>query len=296
MHSPPTPPDSLLRVTVLGCGSSGGVPRIGGDWGECDPANPRNQRRRCALLVERIASAGETTRVLVDAGPDLRLQCLDAGIRDLDAVLLTHEHADHIHGLDELRVLYLTNGRRRIPVWAAPRTARAIRKQFGYAFDAIQGSPYSPFLDLQEFEGSLDLDGPGGPIHAESFAVPHGSITSLGFRFGPLAYVPDISAMSEAAWRALAGVDTWIVDALQRDPHPTHAHLSRTMEWINRLAPRRAILTNMHVHLDYATLVAETPAFVVPAHDGMVVAFALSDPPVEVDPGLAESRDRSRSQ
>lgn len=267
-------PDQL-RITILGCGSSGGVPRIGNDWGSCDPENPRNARRRCSLLVERTSDGGPPTRVLVDAGPDLRAQCLDANVDRLDGVVITHEHADHVHGLDELRALYLRNRRNRIPLWTDRRTSEVLRARFGYAFERPAGSGYPPFLELRSITGLDEIPGPAGPVPLRSFSVPHGDIEALGLRFGPLGYTPDLSAMSEDAWAALAGVDTWIVDALQIEPHPSHTHLEQTLQWIERLAPRRAVLTNMHFHLDHDAVDRATPEFVSPAHDGMVISLPV---------------------
>lgn len=261
-----------LRVTILGCGSSGGVPRLGGRWGACDPSNPKNRRRRCALLVERFGDGPEPTRVLVDAGPDMREQLLDAGVATLDAVLFTHEHADHIHGIDDLRQVVF-NRRARLPVWAPPGTARALRVRFAYVFAAPEGSLYPPILDLHEIDGDVVIDGAGGPLVARPFAVPHGSIDALGFRFGPLAYLPDVAAMSDAAWEAVTGAACWIVDALRYEPHYTHSHLSQTLAWIERARVGRGVITNMHIDLDYATVEAETPPHVTPAFDGMVLEF-----------------------
>ncbi|MEM6743483.1 MAG: MBL fold metallo-hydrolase [Pseudomonadota bacterium] len=262
-----------LRFTILGCGSSGGVPRLGGLWGECDPSNPRNIRRRCSLLVERETEAG-TTRVLIDASPDLRQQLLDAGVGLLDAVVFTHEHADHVHGLDDLRMIVF-NRRARLPVWASPATQSALLNRFGYAFVQPEGSPYPPILDLKTLLGPFEIDGQGGPIRFEPFEVRHGSIDALGFRMGPLVYLPDVSEMTDAAWDALDGADAWVVDALRYKPHPTHAHLDLTLEWIARSAVPRGVLTNMHVDLDYERMRAETPENVEPAHDGLVLTFPV---------------------
>ncbi|SFR05220.1 MBL fold metallo-hydrolase [Poseidonocella sedimentorum] len=272
-----------LRCTILGCGSSGGVPRIGGDWGECDPANPRNQRRRCALLVER-EEAGGITRVLIDTPPDLRGQLLDAGVGHLDAVLYTHSHADHVHGIDDLRVV-VYNRKDRLAVWADGPTQDNLYSRFGYAFVQPEGSPYPPILDMHTIKGhaskghaikdDITITGAGGAITFTPFEVNHGSIDALGFRMEDVAYLPDVAEIPEAAWPALEGLDCWIVDALRRRPHPTHAHLDRTLEWIARAAPRRAVLTNMHVDLDYETVAAETPAHIAPAHDGLVLRRAL---------------------
>lgn len=258
-----------LRATILGCGSSSGVPRIGGDWGACDPADPRNRRSRCSLLVTR-GTGGAATRVLIDTSPDLRQQLLDAGVGSLDGVVYTHAHADHVHGLDDLRVVVFNRGSR-LPVWADARTGDEIVGRFGYAFVQPAGSAYPPILELNEIVGRFDVDGPGGAIPFEPFRVTHGRIEALGFRIGGLAYLPDVSDIPDATWPALEGLDTLVIDALRRKPHPTHVHLEKCLEWIARLAPRRAVLTNMHNDLDFATVAAETPPNVTPAHDGMVL-------------------------
>jgi len=263
-----------LRITILGCGSSGGVPRVGGpegaQWGACDPAEPKNHRRRCSILVERIGTTG-TTRVLVDAGPDLRSQLLDAAVPDLNAVLITHEHADHIHGIDDLRPLVISR-KERLDVWTDPGTAAALRERFSYVFVQPKGSSYPPILTLKEMGNSLTIDGTGGPITAVAHIVEHGpGVQARGFRFDNIAYTPDISDLDSAAWQALDGVDLWIVDALRRDPHPTHSHLDQTLEWIKRLGPERAVVTNLHNDLDYAALRDELPESIIPAYDGLVL-------------------------
>lgn len=262
---------AALRFTILGCGSSGGVPRIGGDWGDCDPTNPRNRRRRCSLLVERTTAAGTTT-VLIDTSPDMRDQLLDAGVIGLEAVVYTHSHADHMNGIDDLRQLTYRQ-RRRIPVWADGPTQEALLARFGYAFVQPHGSPYPPILDLNAIDGPFAIDGPGGTIPFIPFRADHGSTDALGFRIGPLAYLPDAVAIPEESWPHLAGLDCWIVDALRRRPHPTHAHLDLTLDWIARARPARAVITDMHIDLDHATLMAELPPHIRPAHDGMVIAY-----------------------
>ncbi|PTX53464.1 phosphoribosyl 1,2-cyclic phosphate phosphodiesterase [Gemmobacter caeni] len=259
----------MHRFTILGCGSSGGVPRIGGDWGDCDPMNPKNRRRRCSMLVERIGPEG-TTRVLIDTSPDMREQLLDAGVGTLDAVVFTHSHADHVHGIDDLRQIVF-NLRRRLPVWADGPTQGALIDRFGYAFVQPAGSPYPPILDLNTIDGDFTIDGAGGPIVLTPFLADHGSIDALGFRIGGLAYLPDAVAIPEASWPALAGLEIWVLDALRRKPHPTHAHLALALEWMTRAAPRRGVLTNMHLDLDYETLAAELPPHIEPAFDGMVL-------------------------
>lgn len=264
---------ATLRATILGCGSSGGVPRLGGDWGVCDPNEPRNARTRCSLLLERI-DAGGTTRVLIDTSPDMRQQLLNAGVGHLDAVVYTHSHADHVHGIDDLRMVVF-HSRKRLPVWADHPTQESLVSRFGYAFVQPAGSPYPPILDLNTITGDVTIDGPGGALTLTPFRADHGSMDALGFRIGPLAYLPDAVRIYEESWPVLAGLECWIVDALRYKPHPTHAHLALTLEWIARAAPRRAVLTNMHVDLDFATVEAETPPHVTPAHDGMVLEFQV---------------------
>ncbi len=265
------------RFTILGCGSSGGVPRIGGadgrgDWGACDPTEPKNRRRRCSALVERDGPGG-TTRVLIDTSPDLREQLLSAGVGHVDAVVYTHAHADHVHGLDDLRQIVF-NRAARLPVWADGPTQDALLARFAYAFVQPAGSDYPPICDLHRIDGPVTVDGAGGPVDLAPLRVQHGTITALGFRTGDLAYLPDANAIPDDAWPQLTGLGTWVVDALRHRPHPTHAHLAQTLAWIARATPARAVLTNMHVDMDYATLAATLPQGVEPAHDGMVIGFA----------------------
>ncbi|ANT60935.1 phosphoribosyl 1,2-cyclic phosphodiesterase [Salipiger sp. CCB-MM3] len=262
-----------LRFTILGCGSSGGVPRLGGNWGDCDPTNPKNTRRRCSLLVERDGPEG-TTRVLIDTSPDMRAQLLDAGIGHLDAAVWTHSHADHTNGLDDLRQIVFNRGDR-LPVWADGATQNELISRFGYAFVQPEGSPYPPIFDLHTITGPFAIDGAGGPIELTPIEVDHGSIDALGFRIADLAYVPDVVRLPEEAWAHLSDLECFIIDALRRKPHPTHAHLDLALEWIARAQPRAAVLTNMHIDLDYATLKAETPDHINPAYDGMVLRYAL---------------------
>ena len=258
-----------LSFTILGCGSSGGVPRVGSGWGACDPAEPRNRRRRCSILAERIGASGRTT-VLVDTTPDLRDQLLDAQVGHLDAVLYTHDHADHTHGIDDLRPMAI-HMRRVIPVYMDEATSGLMRERFSYCFVSPDGSDYPPIV--REFRISLGhrvtVDGNGGAIEATPFRLEHGSRDALGFRFGAVAYTPDVSAIPDESVAALLDLDLWIIDALRVTPHPTHFSLSDALGWIERLRPRRAVLTNMHTDLDYATLRRSLPPNVVPAHDGL---------------------------
>lgn len=260
-----------LRVTILGCGSSGGVPRVALGWGACDPMNPKNRRRRCSILVERIGPNGRTT-VLVDTSPDLRDQLIDANVKHLDAVLITHEHADHTHGIDDLRGLAIY-GRRRVDVHCDAATGRELRERFGYCFDTPPGSDYPPILNEHRITPGVpaEVNGAGGIITALPIRLPHGAIDALGFRFNDLAYTPDLNGIPDDAMGSLSGLGVWIVDALRYAPHPSHFTLAEALEAIDRLKPRRAILTNLHTDLDFATLEAELPPGVEPAYDGMVI-------------------------
>jgi phosphoribosyl 1,2-cyclic phosphate phosphodiesterase len=264
------------RLTILGCGSSGGVPRIGAMWGACDPSNPRNRRRRCAVLVERTGRGGRTT-VLVDTPPDLREQLLEVRVAALDGVLYTHDHADHTHGIDDLRMVAYAM-RRRIGVWADPETARSLVERFAYCFKAPPGSSYAPILDIHEIvEGrAVRIDGAGGPIEAMPIPQVHGDIVSLGFRFGRVAYSPDISDVPEAALPLLEGLDVWILDALRYTAHPSHFRVRQAVEWIEKVKAKRGILTHMTGDLDYDALRRELPPHIEPAYDGMVIDFAVS--------------------
>ncbi|MGV8954157.1 MAG: MBL fold metallo-hydrolase [Cypionkella sp.] len=266
---------ATMRFTILGCGSSGGVPRLGGYWGDCDPTNPKNRRRRCSLLVERI-NGEAITRVLIDTTPDMHHQLLDVGVGTLDAVVYTHSHADHVHGIDDLRQIVM-NQRARLPVWADAPTQDALISRFAYAFVQAEGSPYPPILDLHAIHGAFEINGAAGPIHFQPFTVDHGSMDALGFRIGGLAYLPDVIAIPETAWAHLEGLDVWILDALRRTPHPTHAHLALALEWMDRAKPKQGVLTNMHLDMDYETLTRELPATITPAFDGMVLAYDVAE-------------------
>jgi phosphoribosyl 1,2-cyclic phosphate phosphodiesterase len=258
-----------LGFTILGCGSSGGVPRVAQGFGACDPSNPRNVRRRCSALIERCTERG-TTLILIDTSPDLRLQLIDADVARLDAVLLTHPHADHTHGIDDLRPLVIAM-RRRIDIHMDIPTSREVRAKFTYIFETPAGSSYPPIGREHRLEAgaAVEVTGPGGAIHATPFDLEHGDISALGFRIGALAYTPDLSRVPEASLSFLEGLDVWVIDALRYAPHPSHLSLAEALELIERLRPKRAVLTNLHTDLDYAKLAAELPPNIEPAFDGM---------------------------
>ncbi len=263
-----------LKFTILGCGSSGGVPRPALGWGDCDPKNPKNRRRRTSLLVECPGNGG-ATRVLVDTPPDLREQLLDAEVDWLDGVLYTHDHADHTHGIDDLRGFFLKR-RQRVDVYLDERTADVVRERFKYCFASPPGSEYPPILTERRLTAGtpVTIQGEGGAITALPFRQEHGDIPSLGFRFGNLAYSCDVSDIPDESLSALADLDVWIVDALRYRPHPSHFSLDDALRWIEQVKPRRAILTNLHTDLDYEVLRGSLPAHIVPAFDGMSFTVA----------------------
>ncbi len=271
-----------LDITILGCGSSSGVPRIGGpdgagDWGECDPTNPKNRRRRCSLLVRR-GEVPDQTAVLVDTTPDLREQLISARCGRVDAVMMSHAHADQTHGIDDLRPMIFGSGKR-TRMYGDAALIDQLMHQFSYCFVTPPGSAYPPIIDAQvipePFTG-FEIEGEGGPIPVRAFWQQHGAIRSLGFRFGPVAYSSDVNALDDAAFTALEGVEVWIVDALRPRPHPSHASVEMALAWIARVKPRRGILTNMTGELDYETLRRSLPPGVEPAYDGMTFSTELS--------------------
>ena len=261
---------ATLTFCILGCGASPGVPRIGGDWGQCDPANPKNRRRRTALLVTRDDGHGNLTRVLVDTGPDLREQMIDAGVDWVDGVLFTHAHADHLHGIDDLRGFVL-NRRRRVDVYMDAVTSIRVLDAFRYCFQMPPGSTYPPIVTEHRIAADepVTIEGAGGPITVMPFRQIHGDIDSLGFRFGAVAYSPDVSAIPDEALPHLRGLDVWILDALRWKPHGSHFSVDEAVTWITRMAPSRAVLTHMHTDLDYRVLKTLLPEHVEPAYDGM---------------------------
>lgn len=264
-------PAARVVATVMGCGSSGGVPRIGGNWGACDPTDSRNRRRRCSLLIEGYSGdGGAPTRIVIDTGCDLREQLLDAGVDRVDAVLYTHEHADHTHGIDDLRVLAL-NSQRRVDVYFSHEAANRIVPSFAYCFTAPLGSEYPPILNQNLIEAGkpLVIEGPGGAIEVLPFLQDHGDIESLGFRVGGFAYSCDLSGVPEQSLVAVSELDVWVLDALRPTPHPSHLSLPESLALVERLAPRHAVLTNLHIDLDYLHTDAATPDNVRPAYDGL---------------------------
>lgn len=252
-----------MKLRILGCGTSSGVPRVGDDWGECDRDEPRNRRRRPSIMV----AYGET-RILVDTSPDLREQLLDAGVSDIEAVVWTHDHADHCHGIDDLRQLYHSRGR---PVagYARAEALDLLRRRFAYAFEGKGG--YPALVDANLLPTHINLGG----ISMRAVDQPHGPITTAGLRFEAggfsIGYSTDFNALTDDMAALFEGLDLWVVDALRRRPHPTHPHLAGTLEWIKALGPKRAILTHMDNSMDYRTLAKDLPAGVEPGYDGMEV-------------------------
>ncbi len=271
---------TTLEFTILGCGSSGGVPRADGNWGLCDPAEPKNRRSRCSLMVRRPSadSPDRWTTVVVDASPEFRIQTADAGAKRLDALLLTHDHADQCHGLDDIRAFALKQ-RARIPVWMDAATRELMMRRFGYIFE---GEGMYPSIasehDVPEHGLTWQVDGPSGAIEVVAFDQDHGGVRSLGYRFGGVAYSSDVVDLPAELLRAVSGLDVWIVDALKRTSHPTHFGLDDALRWIARMMPRRSVLTNMHIDMDYRTLEGELPEGVVPAFDGMRFTAEVPEP------------------
>ena len=258
-----------LRFTILGCGSSMGVPRPALGWGACDPNNPKNRRRRTSLLVERRGPKGHT-RVLVDTSPDLREQLLATNVDWVDGVLMTHEHADHCHGIDDLRPLFVRK-RRKIDMFANEQTSSALHQRFDYCFKTPPGSEYPPILEHYAIEAgeSRTIEGKGGPVTLAAFIMQHGNIPALGYRIGDAAYTPDVSDIPAESWPYLKDLDLWIIDGLRYAGHPSHFSVNDALAWIDRFKPRRAVITNMHSDLDYEVLRQSLPKGVIPAYDGM---------------------------
>ncbi len=268
-----------LEVRILGCGSSGGVPRADGAFGVCDPNDRRNWRTRCSLMVRRLGEGGAEalTTVVVDASPEFRMQTAAAGVKRLDGLLITHDHADQCHGIDDIRAFALRQ-RVRIPCWTDGPTAASLARRFGYLFEGEGLYPAIANLHRVPAHGKpFVISGPSGDIPIVTFDQDHGPIRSLGVRIGGLAYSSDVVDLTDEAMEALQDLDVWIVDALRDTPHPTHAHVEKALSWIAQLRPRRAILTNLHIDLDYAELAARLPVGVEPAHDGLSFILDLAD-------------------
>lgn len=254
-----------MRVTILGCGTSAGVPRVGGpggkgEWGAANPSDPRNRRTRCSILVQ-----DQDKTLLIDTSPDVRSQLLAAEVERIDAVIWTHDHADQCHGIDDLRPFALRQGQ--IESWSDERTYGVLSRRFGYCFHAEGNGFYNPIYRHKVISGPFQAAG----LPVVPFLQDHGTIPSLGFRFGAVGYANDVVMLPEESLTALEGVEVLIVDAMRYRPHPTHAHLDRALEWIDRLKPRRAFLTNLHVDMDYAEVDRTTPSHVTPCHDGLQI-------------------------
>jgi phosphoribosyl 1,2-cyclic phosphate phosphodiesterase len=260
------------RFTILGCGSSPGVPRITGDWGACDPANPKNRRTRASLLVEQLADDGALTSIVIDTGPDFRSQMIAVGAKDLHAAVLTHAHADHLHGIDDIRSFVYKN-EHRMPVWGDPATMERVMEGFRYVFETPPGSNYPPIARVMTIDigGVFEVEGPGGAVPFLPVVQHHGDAHSLGFRIGDFAYCTDVSDFPAESLPKLAGLETLVIDCLQYRMHPSHLSLQQALDWIEMLKPKRAILTHMHIPLDYETVRRETPAHIEPAFDGMTI-------------------------
>ncbi|WP_157217218.1 MBL fold metallo-hydrolase [Flavisphingomonas formosensis] len=254
-----------MKLRILGCGTSSGVPRIGNDWGDCDPAEPRNRRTRASILIE-----SDTTRILVDTAPDMREQLLAADINHIDAVIWTHDHADHCHGIDDLRQIFHMVGHP-IDAYARLQPLRTLQQRFDYAFEGRDG--YPPTVYGRILPDRLTI----GDIGISVVDQPHGSIWSSGLCFEReavrIGYSTDFNSFTDDMRMLFEGVDVWVVDALRRSPHPTHAHLAATLDWIAQCRPGRALLTHMDQSMDYAALLAELPPGVAPAYDGLEVSL-----------------------
>jgi phosphoribosyl 1,2-cyclic phosphate phosphodiesterase len=267
----------FFTVTVLGCGSSGGVPRIGNIWGACDPKNPKNRRKRCSILIEAgREDVDDTTNILVDTGCDMREQLLGAGITHLDAVFYTHEHADHVHGIDDLRMLAIAS-KKRIEVYMAQACAKHVMSAFSYCFNTPAGSDYKPILNANLIaDGDKTvINGAGGSIAIEAFLQVHGNINSLGFRIGDFAYSCDLSELSQSSYNSLKGIKLWLLDALRYKTHPCHLNVEQAITLIKDIGVPKAFLTNMHIDLDYEALCDELPKHIRPAYDGLQIKMNL---------------------
>jgi len=266
-----------LRVTILGCGSSGGVPRVGGDWGVCDPNEPKNRRTRCSLLVEQWdgplePSNKDKTVILIDTSPDLRAQLLTAKVTHIDALLYTHDHADQTHGIDDLRAIAYRM-RQRIPAYMDKPTKAALWERFNYCFEMPEGRVHPPIIEIEDLIKPGDkfkINGAGGKINIQVFGLSHGPVPSLGFKFNDkLVYSPDVWEIEDDVLDAIKGAEMWICDALRYNPSPTHAHADKSLMWQAYTQVPHMVLTNLHVDMDYKTLSTEVMSAQSVAYDGL---------------------------
>lgn len=268
-----------IKITILGCGSSGGVPRVGGDWGACDPNEPKNRRRRSSILLEcwegdKEPPEDQKTIILIDTSPDLREQLLDAQTKHIDAVLYTHDHGDQTHGMDDLRAIAYKK-RSQIPVYMDAVTKTDLLQRFTYCFEKPEGRIHPPILKIEQIikhGDHLIISGPGCDVNIEVFQVGHGNINALGFIFcGKIAYSPDAHTISDSVLESLNEMDVWIVDALRYHQHPTHAHTDKTLHWGAQTRTKQLVFTNMHIDMDMDTLKSELPGNQIIAYDGYTI-------------------------
>ena len=262
-----------MQITILGCGSSTGVPRVGNDWGLCDPEVPENMRSRCSILLERVQKDKKTS-IVIDTGPDFRMQMNRANVKKIDAVFYTHEHADHTHGIDDLR-MYALRDKKRIDVYASQNTSKNLMDKFGYCFTNNSNGAYPPILNLNIVEHGIKytIDGDGGTIDITPVNQIHGNIFSFGFKINNVVYSSDISDIPAKSSKYIEKSDLWIVDSLRWDAHPTHFHVDKALDLIQKLYVKEAILTNLHIDLDYKILKNYLPKNVSPAYDGLIIKF-----------------------
>lgn len=261
----------MYKVTILGCGSSGGVPRSDGSWGDCDPTNPKNRRMRCSIKVEKLGPDANTI-VIIDTSPDLRNQLLLSKTTRIDGVIFSHDHADQTHGIDDLRAIVYSN-RRKIESFLENSTSAALLKRFDYVFEGYEKPHYPSLLipNLINWNDKFTINGDGGAIEFTPLKLIHGAIENMGVRFGNIAYCNDVNIIPDETLDKMQSLDLLIIDALRYTKHPSHAHLDQSLEWIDQLKPKQAILTNLHIDMDYETLLAKLPENVLPAYDLMEV-------------------------
>lgn len=261
--------------TILGCGSSHGVPRSDGDWGACDPNNPKNRRRRASLLVEQFGPMGEKTTVVIDTGPDFREQMISARVKYIDGVVYTHGHADHTHGIGDLRAFAMAH-RKRVQIYSDDATLKSLEVSFDYCLRSPEGSDYPPVAEHSLIEGApIKINGEGGVLSLMPVDLIHGPIHSLGFRIGNFAYCSDVSGFPEESIEKLQGLDTLIIDATLPKPHFSHFSLQQAVEWTDKLGAKQAYITHMHTALDYDYVMSSTPDHMAPCYDGLKFEVTL---------------------